>query len=216
MIQSSVLIKRMTDTKEKILDTAERLIGEQGYAATSLRHVIAEAGVNLAAVHYHFGSKEDLLDAVVARKVTPVNEARLARLERVEADAGSAPPEVEKVLEAFLIPTAEAAGRSPEFVRLMGQMHAEGMMPRIVEKHFQATGRRFVAALRRAIPELPQEELIWRVHFMVGAMAHTMCRAPIFPLMAGDAADMEPRLRRLVTFLGAGFRAPATAGKERK
>ena len=56
----------MTDTKEKILDTAERLIGEQGYAATSLRQIIAQAGVNLAAVHYHFGSKEDLLDAVVA------------------------------------------------------------------------------------------------------------------------------------------------------
>jgi len=68
----------MTDTKEKILDTAERLIGEQGYSATSLRHIIAQARVNLAAVHYHFGSKEDLLDAVVARKATPVNDARLA------------------------------------------------------------------------------------------------------------------------------------------
>ena len=64
----------MNDTKEKILDTAERLIGEQGYAATSLRHIIAQAGVNLAAVHYHFGSKEDLLDAVVARKAAPVND----------------------------------------------------------------------------------------------------------------------------------------------
>ena len=58
----------MTETQDKILDTAERLIGEQGYAATSLRQIIAEAGVNLAAVHYHFGSKEELLDAVVMRK----------------------------------------------------------------------------------------------------------------------------------------------------
>jgi AcrR family transcriptional regulator len=207
---------RISDTKEKILNTAERLIGAQGYAATSLRHVIAEAGVNLASVHYHFGSKEDLLDAVVARKVTPVNEARLARLDRVEAEAGSGPPEVEKVLESFLIPTAEAASRSPEFVRLMGRMHAEGMMPRIVERHFQATGRRFVSALRRALPGLPQEELLWRVHFMVGAMAHAMCGAPIFPQATGDPADMETRMQRLVTFLGAGFRASPTAGKERK
>src|ERR1035438_6964698 len=111
----------MTETKEKILDTAERLIGEHGYDATSLRHIIAEAGVNLAAVHYHFGSKEDLLDAVVVRKVTPLNEARIARLECVEAEAGSGPPEVDKVPEALLIPTAEMAGRSPQFVRLMGQ-----------------------------------------------------------------------------------------------
>jgi AcrR family transcriptional regulator len=205
----------MTDTKEKILDTAERLIGEQGYAATSLRQIIAEAGVNLAAVHYHFGSKEDLLDAVVVRKAAPVNEVRLARLDRVEAEAGSGPLEVEKVLESFFIPAAEMASRSPEFVRLIGRMLTEGMMPRIVERHFQAAGLRFVTALRRATPELPQEELMWRIHFTVGAMAHAVCGAPIFPQMAGDPADLEPRMRRLVTFLGAGFRAPATAGKEK-
>jgi AcrR family transcriptional regulator len=205
----------MTDTKEKILDTAERLIGEQGYAATSLRQIIAEAGVNLAAVHYHFGSKEDLLDAVVVRKATPVNEARLARLDRVEAEAGSGPLEVEKVLESFFVPAAEVASRSPEFVRLIGRMLTEGLMPRIVERHFQAASLRFLTALRRATPELPQEELLWRIHFTVGAMAHAVCGAPIFPEMAGDPADLEPRMRRLVTFLGAGFRAPATADKEK-
>ena len=205
----------MTDTKEKILDTAERLIGERGYAATSLRQVIAEAGVNLAAVHYHFGSKEDLLDAVVVRKAAPLNEARIARLERAVVEAGNGPLQVEKVLESFLVPTAEMASRSPEFVRLMGRMHAEGMMPRIVERHFQAAVLRFVTALRRAIPKLPEEELMWRMHFMVGAMAHAMCSAPIWPPMAGDPADMVPRMKRLVTFLGAGFRAPATSGKEK-
>ena len=205
----------MTDTKEKILDTAERLIGEQGYSATSLRHIIAQAGVNLAAVHYHFGSKEDLLDAVVARKAAPVNDARLAWLERVEAEAGNGPLQVERVLESFFLPTVEVAIRNPGFVRLMGQMLAEGMLPRIVEKHFQPTGLRFVGALRRAVPELPQEELMWRIHFMVGAMAHTMCRAPIFPELAGDVTNMEPRLKRLVTFLAAGFRAAATGSKEK-
>ena len=205
----------MNDTKDKILDTAERLIGERGYAATSLRQIIAEAGVNLAAVHYHFGSKEDLLDAVVARKVTPVNEARLNHLERAEAEAPDGTPEVEKILESFFLPTAEVASHNPGFVRLMGQMLAEGMMPRIVERHFQATGLRFVAALRRALPRLPEEELLWRVHFMIGAMAHTMCRAPVFPQMAGNASDMEPRMKRLVTFLSAGFRAAATAGEEK-
>ena len=206
----------MTDTKDKILDAAERLIGEQGYAATSLRHIIAEAGVNLAAVHYHFGSKEDLLDAVVLRKVTPVNDARLAWLDRVEAEAGSGALDVEKVLESLLIPTAEMASRSPEFVRLMGRMMVEGMMPRIREKHFHAMGQRFVAALGRAIPELPREELMWRMHFTVGAMALAMCSAPMFPLAPEGAADLEPRMKLLVTFLSAGFRAPATAGKEKK
>src|ERR1039457_5805168 len=158
----------MTETKDKILDAAERLIGERGYAGTSLRHIIAEAGVNLAAVHYHFGSKEDLLDAVVLRKVTPVNDARLAWLDRAEAEAGSGPLKVEKVLESFLIPTAEMASGNPEFVRLMGRMQTEGMMPRLVEKHFHVMGLRFVAALRRAIPELTEEELLWRGPFFWG------------------------------------------------
>jgi AcrR family transcriptional regulator len=208
-------ISRMNETKEKILDTAERLIGEQGYAATSLRQVIATAGVNLAAVHYHFGSKEELLDAVVSRKVTPVNEARIAMLERVEAESADGPPEVEKVLEAFFLPTAEVASRSPEFVRLMGRMHAEGMLPQVAAKHFRTTGMRFVDALQRAMPDLPQRELLWRVHFMIGAMAHTMCVAPNFPLEAEAGTDVVPRMRRLVTFLSAGFRAPATAGEEK-
>src|ERR1700690_4412074 len=168
-------------TKEKIIDIAERLFGEQGYESTSLRHVIAEAAVNLAAVHYHFGSKEELLDAVVLRHATPVNEARLPRLDRVEAEAGGGSPDVEKVLESFLIPTAEVASRNPGFVRLLGRMLAEGMMPQIVEKHFQPAAGRFVSALRRALPELPEEELLWRVHFAVGAMAHTIHQAPIFP-----------------------------------
>src|SRR5260370_16880115 len=119
----------MSDTKEKILDTAERLIGERGYAATSLRQIIAEAGVNLAAVHYHYGSKEDLLDAVVLRKVTPVNEARLARLERVEAEAGTGPLDVEKGLESFLIPTLKVATPQPGLFPLMGPNPAQRLNP---------------------------------------------------------------------------------------
>jgi len=206
----------MGDTKEKILDTAERLFADRGYAATSLRQVIAAAEVNIAAVHYHFGTKEDLLDAVVLRKVAPVNAARIAWLERVEAKAGKGPLKVEHVLESFFIPTAETAQRNPEFVRLMGRMLTEGMMPTLVAKHFHSTATRFVSALRRALPDLAQEELMWRVHFMVGAMAHAMCMKPILTGMEGDSPDMALRMRRLVTFLSAGFRAAATLAAKEK
>src|SRR5579863_6004584 len=104
-------------TKDKILDIAERLFGEQGYEATSLRHVIFEAGVNLAAVHYHFGSKEELLDAVVLRGAVPMNAERLALLDRYEKEAGPRPVPVEKVLRAILVPTFRTAERSPQFVK---------------------------------------------------------------------------------------------------
>ena len=190
-------------------------MGAQGYASTSLRQVITEAGVNLAAVHYHFGSKEELLDAVVMRKAGPVNEARLAALARVEQEAGEGPLDVEKVLDSFFAPTAEVAARNPQFVRLMGRIYGEGLMPQIVQKHFQPAAGRFLVALGRALPELPEEELMWRVHFMVGAMAHTLCGAPVFPVKVDPMGDFPLRMKRLVTFLGAGFRAPV-AGVEEK
>jgi AcrR family transcriptional regulator len=202
----------MTDTKQKILDTAERLIAEQGYAATSLRHIIAEAGVNLAAIHYHFGSKEEMLDEIIQRKIGPVNAERVARLDQVLLEAGAEPVAVEKVLEAFLMPMAEAADRTPAFVPFMGRLMAEGMMPAVIRKHMEAVFMRTVAALRRALPDLPEEEFAWRLHFMSGTLAHTMCGAGHFPeLTAAAEGDFRSRIGRLVTFLSAGFRAPRTA-----
>jgi AcrR family transcriptional regulator len=206
----------VTDTRERILDTAERLFADQGYATTSLRKVIAAAQVNIAAIHYHFGSKEELLDAVVLRKVAPVNAARIAWLERVEAAAGTGPLKVEDVLESFFLPTAETAQRNPDFVRLMGRMLTEGMIPTLIEKHMHSTAMRFVSALRRAVPDLGQEELMWRAHFMVGAMAHAMAVKPIFAGMEGNPPDIALRMRRLVTFLSAGFRAAATSAAKEK
>lgn len=200
----------MIDTKGKILDTAERLFGERGYGATSLRQVIAEAKVNIAAVHYHFGSKEELLDALVLRKMGPVTAARLALLDKVEA-SGKGKLKVEDVLGAFLLPTAEMAERNPQFVTLVGRMFAEGIMPGIFEKHFKSSLLRFLSALGRALPHLPQEELLWRVHFMIGAMAHTMCGSPVMQ-MIGTPTDFETRMKRLVEFLTGGFRAPAESG----
>jgi AcrR family transcriptional regulator len=82
----------MIDTKNESLDAAEELLGEFGYSATSLRNVIAKAQVNLAAVHYHFGSKPDLLDQVVLRKAGSINERRLQLLDQFEAEAAQDPP----------------------------------------------------------------------------------------------------------------------------
>ena len=199
----------MIDTKQRILDTAERLFGDQGYAATSMRQIIAAAGVNLAAIHYHFGSKEELLDGVIVRKAGPVNRRRLELLERYEIQAGKEPPAVERVLEAFLRPMADVGHQNPQFVRVMGRMMAEGLMPAIVEKHFQPVVTRFAGALRNALPHLPAEELAWRIVFMVGAMAHTMCGGPA-PVPVADT-DFATRISRLVAFLTAGFEAPAAS-----
>jgi AcrR family transcriptional regulator len=193
----------MTDTKQKILDAAERLIAENGYAATSLRHIIAEAGVNLASVHYHFGSKEELLDELVARKVKPVNEKRLEMLERATAEAAPGKPSVEKVLEGFMVPMAQAASRNPQFVKLMGRIQAEGLRESIAAKHFKPVSGRFIAEIRKSVPDLPDEEFQWRVQFLIGATIHTMCGC------TGAGHGFEERIAYLIHFLAAGFYAPS-------
>ena len=73
------------ETQAKILDAAEELFVEMGFAATPVRAIAERAGVNLAAAHYHFGSKEGLLGAAFHRAVAPINTARLRSLDLLEA-----------------------------------------------------------------------------------------------------------------------------------
>lgn len=195
----------MIDTKQKLLEAARRLIAEHGYSGTSLRQIISEAGVNLAAVHYHFGSKEELLNALVSQAAAPVNEERLALLDRYEAEARGGPVPVSRILYALLNPIGKAAGSNPQFIKVMGRIVAEGLMPSIVEKNFQIILVRFTAALRKSLPALSDEEFRWRMTFMQGAMAHSMCR------MSGD--ELERRIALLIRFLSGGFEAPAAEGQ---
>ncbi len=202
----------MIDTKDKILETAERLIGEQGYAATSLRQIIAEAGVNLAAVHYHFGSKEELLDELVQRKAEKVNAIRMSRLQALEHAGGK--PGVRVILDAFFEPALEMASSHPQFVRLMGRVISEGMMPEIAERHFYPTVQRFIRALQQALPGIPPAEVAMRGHFMLGALAHTMSSSPKTKKVAARDTELRRRMKMLVTFLAAGFSAPASKAEE--
>lgn len=208
----------MIDTKERILDTAERYFAENGYAATSLRSIIAEAGVNLAAVHYHFGSKEELLKAVILRRAEPVNRERLALLDECDRRADGERPDLEKVLEAFIAPTFDVAMQpgGAQFVRLMGRLYAEtDMLPQIVKGAFGPMLMRFHDALRRALPELPPEELLRRLFFGAGALAHTL-RAfghPGFLFLAGGA--VESTEAPLIQFICAGLRTPVHALQEK-
>jgi AcrR family transcriptional regulator len=219
----------MNDTKERILDAAERLFAEQGYSATSLRSIIAGAGVNLAAVHYHFHSKETLLESVVRRRAQPANLERLNLLAQCERRAGENPPAVEEVIEAFLAPTFAMAGDAARggmvFMQLLGRIHAEGdLLPGIVIAHFGDVLERFGTALRRALPDLPAEELFWRLNFAIGAVAQALRGGSRDLRVVSDVApsfDSELILQRLVTFLSAGLRAPVmttatTAAQEMK
>ena len=206
----------MNHTKERILDAAERLFSEQGYAATSLRSIIAGAGVNLAAVHYHFHSKEALLEAVILRRSVPANRERLALLEQCERESGDNPPPLEKVIQAFVAPTFRMA-RDPAsggmvFMRLLGRLHAEGdLLSGILISQFGAVLERFAAATRHALPDLPPGELYWRLNFAIGALGQALRGGSKGLGIISDlslSSNSEMALEQLVAFLSAGFRAP--------
>jgi AcrR family transcriptional regulator len=198
----------MNATKQKIMDAAEKLFGENGYAETSMRDIIAAAKVNLAAIHYHFGSKQDLLDQVILRKATPINEQRLRLLKQFEAEAAPASVSVERIVVALVLP-AILIDKSPAFMKLLGRVHAEGFLPEIARRNFQPMIEQFMTALRRALPDMPAKELIWKVHFAIGAMAHTLTAHPEADPGNGSDAPMVVATR-LVAFISSGFRAPVT------
>ena len=207
-----------TDTKERILDAAERLFASHGFAGTSLRAVTKEAGVNLAAVHYHFGTKEDLLRAVLSRIVIPVNQERLKMLEQVEAAAGSDPPSLEGILEAFIAPDLrliqDLGERGVIITRFLGRSYTEPaeMVQALSREHYEELGQRFMEVFARALPEVPQAELYWRFKLVVGVLTYIL--ADTGPTMGGyaeDISDVDGTVRRLVAFLAAGLRAPVPA-----
>lgn len=193
------------DTKTRILDAAEKLFGEKGFDATSLRDITTEADVNLAAVNYHFQSKDSLIDAVIARRVEPVNQKRCEML------AASGPnPTVEQILLSFLSPIIgqDVSAIAP----LMGRILAtpDVFLVQLFKKHMVAVAQLFTAALVKALPDLNETEVMWRLNFTAGAMAHIMARAAQLQEMSGGKCDPTDRpavLARLVTFAAAGFRA---------
>jgi len=199
----------MVDTKEKILDAAEELFADRGFASTSLRDITTEADVNLAAVNYHFGSKLDLLKAVFARRIGPVNAERLERLDAL------VDPDVEEVLRAFIVPLFERL-REPgngwaKFMQLVGRTHSDtnDEIRACLIDQIRVIAARFAGALQAALPELPPDVFCSRFHFVVGAMAHTLafCRHEDMPLVS-SLPEPDAILDNLVDFAVAGLRAP--------
>ncbi len=205
------------DTKDRIISAAERLFAERGFAGTSLRTVTSEAGVNLAAVHYHFGTKDALLQAVFERRVAPVNKQRLQRLDELERHAGANGPELEEVLEAFLSPIMhlkrDLEGEGMVWSRFIGRVYSEPLeiVEKLIHEKFEEVGRRFVAALASTLPHLSDAEIVERLQFTIGVMIHTLIDLHRIALPGGGTQDRGPAtLPHMIRFLAAGFRAPST------
>jgi AcrR family transcriptional regulator len=206
-----------TDTRESLLDAAEKLFSEHGIQAASLRQITQEASANLAAVNYHFGSKDGLVRAVFSRRLRPMNDERFRRLQEVDLEADDA---VEQILTAFLEPLLRLVSEKPDgvrgFARLMGRAWSEPSeeVRTIILEEIRETIDRFMAAFRQVLPHLSDGELMWRFHFLAGAMGHTVSCSYVLERYSGGSChtqDPDEILDQLVRFLAAGMRAPSRA-----
>ncbi|MCU5783663.1 TetR family transcriptional regulator [Alcanivorax balearicus MACL04] len=167
-----------SDTVRRILDTAEVLFAQKGFAETSLRAITGKAGVNLAAVNYHFGSKEALIQAVFERYLTPFCQALSVKLRELELDDD--PLSLERLLTVAsrlaLGSGTEEPRRAMIFFRLAGQAYSQPQdhLRAYLRKHYGDVFNQFTTLLRRTAPDVPPVELFWRVHFSLGAVIFTL------------------------------------------
>lgn len=201
------------DTAERILDAAEALFAEFGFEGASTRLITGRAGANLAALNYHFGSKEALFQRVFQRRLKQLDEARLMALERLEREAAGAPLQPGQILEGFFGPALRMANDLPRggrsFMRLLGRAHTappDFMRTFITEQNHEVV-RRYLAALCRTQPEVPRVEIAWRLHFMMGAVSYALSGIDPLALVTGCVDDtlLQPRL---TAFLLGGLGAP--------
>jgi AcrR family transcriptional regulator len=210
-------------TADRILDVAEDMFAEHGYKAVSLRSILRACGANTAAAHYHFGSKQQLLEAIFVRRCAVMNGERL-RLLGACADAPGRPPMIEQILDAFLRPSLvwpDDDSGTRRFMRLRAVVayERESLARGLIAQHFNDTSRRFIDALKTALPQIGREELYFRFHFLLGAQYYTLLNPDrIFDLSGGlcDPADAEKALRHMIAMFSAGLRAPAcTSGSSK-
>jgi AcrR family transcriptional regulator len=219
-------IKPPHETRTRILDAAEELFMMHGFEATSMRQLTAKAAVNLAAVNYHFGSKDSLIEAVFRRRLDVMNAARIAELDRLEKEAAGRPLATEAIIRAFIgaslrmIEDAKDGGRN--FIRLLGRTYTDPQkqIRLLIGQLYAPAMERFKAAFEKALPQMPREELIWRMHFMFGTLAYTLAATDTVQLIAGckpeDRYDARLLEARLTAFLQAGLLAPLHEAKDVK
>ena len=201
-------------TKDRILYAAEELFAQQGFASTSLRQVTSRADVNIAAVNYHFGSKENLVNEVFRRRMDDMSRERLAALQQaVEAHPG----QLEPILAAFVEPAlamAQDRHGGGAFIRVIARAYAESndSLRKFLSDQYGHVLREFAKALAGCMPGLGKEALYWRLDFLSGALTYAMADFGLIKRPAGvsEATHRQRAAKALICFAAAGFQADAT------
>ncbi|MGO9683249.1 MAG: TetR/AcrR family transcriptional regulator [Beijerinckiaceae bacterium] len=206
--------RRGDTTRLSILNAAERCFGENGFDGVSLRTITEVAGVDLALVNYHFGSKDNLLHEVIARRARIVHEERVRALELARHEAGARSPSVEAIVTAFLEPLlrrlvdGDAGWR--HYCNLASQLDVLPKFIALTSDVLDPTALHFINALRLTLPKATPQSIYWGYMFLIGSMVQVMsATGRIERLSRGlcRSDDIEGALRELVPFVSAGLRA---------
>ena len=211
--------KRVTN-KERILEIAERLFAKRGFDGVSLREITNEAGVDVALVKYHFGSKQGLFDELLRRRAEAINRERSDALDAVLAKHDPAP--VEEIVDAFTHTLLnKVVSEDPSWRSYFGLLAQVNNNPewggKTMSKNFDPLVRRFVEAIGRALPDCDEADLYWCYHFWSGALTLTFADTKRIDGLSGglcESSDFESVHKRLVPFISAGFRALCQSGGE--
>jgi len=206
------------DTKTRILDVAERLFALAGFKRTSIKRLACAAGVNQAAVNYHFGSKAALIEKVIERRMGPINRQRIQRIEAVRRGAATQGrrPRAEDLLHAFIAP-AFAMNGSVEgktyFLTIAGRAVSEpdAAIRTIFVEQIKPPFMLLFQAMREALPDMPEKLLLRRLHLAIGSMNHCMglCSVNLLPPdLFPPVDDLESMTDLLLDFVASGMKAP--------
>jgi AcrR family transcriptional regulator len=199
------------DTKIQILDAAERQFALLGFAGTSLRAVTRDANVNLAAVHYHFGSKEELFKAAVRRVAEPIVTEQVRRLEQLEKR--NSPLSMADVIRAYIAPTLEMLQKGEPsclvHAQFMGQCRIEPHpIQQLASAEFSLSHERFLSALQKMLPHQSEQELSWKLDLVVAMLVRVLTQIEqAQPFSPESTQQIDQLIEGLVRFITNGMSA---------
>lgn len=207
------------DTKTALIRAATRLIAERGFEAVSTREITKEAGVNVASVNYHFGSREELLDAVMVCHCRPINKKRLNRLGvlTAQAEAGQT-VSLKDWLRAMFEPMVEEmmSGEFEQklFARMLGRLMGEKgySVPEEALVEFRQVASLLIPGIQRVLPDLDGPGVMWKIHFCFGAVSHTFLHGDLLGQICPETPKNrgpEELLEELIDFCAAGMKGSA-------
>ena len=214
------MTKSQRPTRDRILDAAEMLFAQKGFEGVSVRQIMNAADADVSLAYYHFKSKRDLFDQVMLRRADHLNEIRLSALDAVEQHHSNDAPTVEEIIGAFTDPLldllAEDHDEWKHYFQLIAQINnSPEWGGELMTRYFDPLVRRFIEALRKAMPDCNDEDLYWSYHFLSGALTLTFAETGRIDNLSNGvckSSDMVAQRARMPKFLAAGFRALGNDG----